>query len=207
MSAITLQDILDDARVLYDVNYGEKANKLQLFIRQTVNEITKKSSGMLTNRSASLTVASGAITMPSDFETLFAAFYGTQEVVPIDPVTKQIMDNRSLQGSPYGQLKVDSGSIKMFVQNVSNGATIDIAYKCRITDVTAIPELYRYLVLDGVSWRYEKYEQKLDSASYMITYNRFQDDLEDMIMRSSNQDNWTNKFNYLNEWTAILSRI
>jgi hypothetical protein len=208
MPGITAQNILDDVRVLYDINVGEKALKLNLFIRQTIDDITASIPGALTNKTTTLTVASGQLAFPADFEIVYAMYVNSNEMMPIDIVTKMRMDNRVLMSQPYCIVSTTAaGNIVAEVTNASNGTAVDIAYKRRISDVTIIPEMYRYIVLDGVSWRYEKYEQKLNESQYMITYNKYKEQIEDIAVRLSTQDNWTNKFNYADEWTAVLSRI
>ena len=208
MTAVLLNDILTDARVLYDVNKDTKANKLSLYTRQTIDYITAQVPGYLTNATAALVVSGGQITFPADFEVAFALFSGTQEVLPIDPFSFQRFNARVSVGAPYGQVRMDgSGNIIMELKNIGDGTTLDLAYKRRTDDITTIPNVLRYIVLDGVSWRYEKYEQKLEFQIYRGSKERFEDAVLDIAVKFQNQDNHTNKFNYLNEWTLILSRI
>ena len=209
MAAITKQNILDDARVLYDINVDEKAAKLDLFIRQTIVDIVRKSTGMLSNRHATATVTNGKIPLPADFETIYSIFQNSVEVKPVDAITMLRWNQQSLIGAPYCYLYIDDATadITAEVKNLGDGAEVNIAYKRRTDDITEIPEQYRYMVLDGVSWRYEKYEQRRELQSYKDTYEQYYDFLEDLAIRTSNQENWTQKFNHLDEWEAILSRL
>lgn len=208
MAALTTTEIFDDIRLKYDINYDEKADTLDVYLRETVDDIYVEC-GVLSQKIDTLDVASGKIVFPEGVEMIYGLFLGSQEIKPVDILRYQEMTQKGNLASNFGLVQLgSSGSFEITLAGVADGTdTVTAAYKLRKDDVTALPDTLKYVVTAGISWRYEKYDQKLDKSEYQVTWNLYNDKLKDYAIRNDKQQDRTIKTNYVNEWTEILSKL
>lgn len=210
MAALTLAEILNDVRLIYDINKDEKAAKLAVHLRDVIDDITTQVPGALTTVATTLTTATGGVvTFPSDMEVVYGMFYGTQEIKPLDPFTYIKFQQQSSTSSNLCCLlsTTSAGLLVGTIPSLGSGASVSIIYKRRIDDVTKIPLLFKYIVLDGMKWHYECYELLLNETRWIISFNKYNERLNDLAVRMSNQDNMHMKCMYQDEWTGVLMRI
>jgi hypothetical protein len=209
MPAINKVNLLNDLRKLYDVQDDQKAGKLDLYVRKTINEITKAVSGSLTTKKTKLSVVSGKATFPTDMEVPYALFLGSTEVMPLNVHDYMTFQNQTNMGSPYGLVQVENGDYVINLTGVANGTNVlDLAYKAFTDAVETIPALWYYIVLDGASYLYEKYEKKLSRENWSSTQKKFEDALQDMQIRFCNAESSRHyKYQYTDLWTSVLSHI
>lgn len=208
MAALTKEEIFDDIRLKYDINYDEKEDTLDVYLRETVDDIYVEC-GILSQKIDTLDVSGGKIVFPEKVEMIYGIFFGTTEIKPLDILRYQEFVQRGNIASNYGLVQLgESGSYEITLNGVADGSdVITAAYKLRKDDVTALPDTLKYVVTSGISWRYEKYDQKLDKSEYQVTWNLYQDKLKDYAIRNDKQQDRTIKTNYTNEWTEILSKL
>ncbi len=180
--AVVLNDILTDLRTRYDLSENESnaTAKLTQYIAEAVDDISARMPGALNLRSGDFAVQSDqTLTLPSAFDQVLLVYFNSIEIPVIDlaDFTKW---NQEFFYNDYAvtvELDETSGDYKIKTNGLGVGSEVTVVYTVRTSALTSFPSIFRYPIMYGAAYKYEKFEQRLQAPEYSRTYKEFDDRL------------------------------